>query len=125
MDLGNEVRNAYNILRFRKFSSISISRHVHFKSIVEAFSGMSPRGEQFHRLVALCILVETDWNISRICMLDYVSVFLVPFQYHVKDYQSMKCKPIHLHTQCFVTFSRGEDVKDCFLGWYTDCLFED
>src|SRR3990167_4608114 len=112
MDLGNKVRNAYNILRFRKFSSISISRHVHFKSIVEAFSGMSPRGEQFHRLVALCIL-------------DYVSVFLVPFQYHVKDYQSMKCKPIHLHTQCFVTFSRGEDVKDCFLGWYTDCLFED
>ena len=55
-------------------SAVVIPCHHHFKPIVEAFSGLSPRCEPFHRLVLGRVLVEAHGEVSCVRVLHEMPV---------------------------------------------------
>ncbi|MEK9158230.1 MAG: hypothetical protein AAB638_03575 [Patescibacteria group bacterium] len=73
------------------------------------------------------ILGETNRDIGGVCMLDQMSVGLIPFENRIENEQSVETKAIHVNNQSFVTALEllFEDSPDGFLGFNPATLFEE
>jgi len=109
----------------REQSSVVISRHRHFKTIIEAFSGMSPCGESTHGFVPCRILGKTDGDVSRIRILHKVRVSSSHAHEVKQDAERVESHAVYGDDECFVgtDIVEAKIIIDRFLGCPRTSLF--
>ena len=79
----------------REQTSMCIAHNGQFEPVVEAFSGMSPRGGVSHSAVALCIFRKAHGNVCRIRILHQILLPAVHTHQVGQDEQHPHCGAVY------------------------------